>query len=210
MMPNFDLSLIAVFLQQLILLIPAVSVHEYAHALAADILGDKTSRYAGRLTLNPVAHIDPMWTILLPLVLFVSTGGMFVFGSAKPVPIDYSRLRNPKRDIIWIGIAGPLANFCLAFVCFLLVKFFPGGLAGSLLATLGGINVFLGVFNLLPVPPLDGSRVVAGILPDSLSAAYLKLEPYGMVILVALLWFNVVTMFVLPLASAIIRLFLSI
>jgi len=209
-MPTFDFRLIVVFLQQLVLLIPAVCVHEYAHALAADMLGDTTSRDAGRLTLNPAAHIDPMWTILLPLVLFLSTGGAFVFGSARPVPINYRRLRNPKRDVIWVGLAGPLANFCLAFACFIAARFTPWAIAVSLLVTLGSINVFLGVFNLLPVPPLDGSRVVAGILPESLSAAYMRLEPYGLVILVALMWFNVISLFVLPVASAIIRFFLSI
>lgn len=194
------------FLLRLALLIPAVCVHEWAHAWTADRLGDKTARYSGRLTLNPLAHIDPMWTVLLPLVLFISTGGMFVFGSAKPVPFNPRYLRDPKRDIIWVGLAGPLANFLCAVLCFVLLKFAGTGAAAQLILVLAQINVFLGVFNLIPVPPLDGSRVVAGLLPDSLSEAYLRLEQYGLVILIALLWFNIIDLWVLPLATAILRL----
>lgn len=203
----FDINQIVLFLMRLALLIPAVCVHEFAHALAADRLGDKTARNAGRLTLNPLAHIDPMWTVLLPLMLFISTRGMFVFGSAKPVPINYRFLGNPRKDVIWIGLAGPVANFLLAFLCFVLLRFLRSGQSASLLVVLAQINIFLGVFNLIPVPPLDGSRIAAGLLPERLSTAYLRIEPYGIVIMIALLWFNVVDLWVLPLSETILRLF---
>ncbi|MGE5307606.1 MAG: site-2 protease family protein [Deltaproteobacteria bacterium] len=203
-----DLTMVIAFLQNLVLLIPAVSVHEFAHAFVADKLGDRTARHAGRLTLNPIAHLDPMWSIILPLILFLSSGGMFIFASAKPVPIDYRMLNNPKKDIVWIGLAGPLSNFIFAFVCFALLRFIPSANGRAILVLLAEINVFLGVFNLIPIPPLDGSRVLAGLLPYGLSQAYLRIEPYGMLILFVLLMFHGISVFVLPLSEIIIR-FLS-
>jgi Zn-dependent protease len=196
---------IVLFMLRLCLLIPAVCVHEFAHGWAADMLGDKTARYSGRLTLNPLAHIDPMWTVFLPLILFLSTNGAFVFGAAKPVPFDPRNLRNPKRDIIWVGAAGPCANFIFALACFILLRFTAATPFGSLLFVLAQINVFLGVFNLIPVPPLDGSRVVAGLLPDDLSRAYLLIERYGMFIVIALLYVGLLDRWVLPLSAAILR-----
>jgi Zn-dependent protease len=196
-----------VFLLRFALLIPAVVVHEFSHAWAADRLGDKTARYSGRLTLNPMAHIDPMWTVFVPLMLFVASGGAFVFGAAKPVPFDPRYLRNPKRDIIWVGIAGPVANFIFAFLCFVILRFTPNTGLSPLLFILAQINVFLGVFNLIPVPPLDGSRVVAGLLPDELTGAYMAVERYGLLILFAMLWFGIIDRLVLPLAMQILRLY---
>jgi len=188
------------------LLIIAMTVHEFSHGLVAFKLGDSTAKLNGRLTLNPLAHIDLFWTILLPLMLYVSTNGNFVFGSAKPVPINYWALRNPKRDIIWIGLAGPLANLILAFIVAQIIKFIPlGGILASLLFNLLTINVVLALFNLIPVPPLDGSRILTGLLPEDLSRQYASFERYGFIILIALIWLGVFDRILWPLVSLVIR-----
>lgn len=203
---NF-LNLIISFAISFALLMIAVTVHEFAHGLTAYKLGDSTARLSGRLTLNPLAHIDPFWTILLPLALFITTNGSFVFGAAKPVPINYLALRNPKKDIIWIGLSGPFANLILAFIISGVLKFalLPGILA-YLLFKLLTINVVLGVFNLIPVPPLDGSRVLMGLLPDDLSEQYAKLERYGFIILFIFIWLGFFDRILWPLVGSVIRL----
>jgi Zn-dependent protease len=189
------------------LLILAMSVHEFAHGWAAYMLGDRTAKYAGRLTLNPFSHIDPTWTVLIPLLLFISSNGRFVFGAAKPVPINYWMLRNPKRDILLIGASGPLANFIFAFLLTILVKILPlPARMGFLVINLIVINVLLGVFNLLPIPPLDGSRILAGLLPNALSSQYLRLEPYGFIILALLIWAGVFSSIVSPVVNFIMHL----
>ena len=181
------------------LLIIAMTVHEFAHGWVAYRLGDNTAKYAGRLTLNPIAHIDPIWTILMPLVLFISTQGQFVFGAAKPVPINYSALKNPKRDIIWIGASGPLANFIFAVLLAVLLKYLHlWVLANILLVNLIMINLVLGVFNLIPIPPLDGSRILAGLLPQELASSYARIEPYAFVILIAFIWLGLLGRVVWP------------
>jgi len=167
-----------------------MTVHEFAHGLTAYKLGDSTAKYSGRLTLNPLAHIDPIWTIAVPLMLYISSGGRFVFGAAKPVPINYWALKNPKRDIILVSLSGPLANFIFAGALAFLIRFLPATLLSALLIELIAINVVLGVFNLIPLPPLDGSRVVAGLLPESLAAGYAAVEPYGFIILMFLFFFG--------------------
>lgn len=180
-------------------LIIAMTVHEFAHGFLAYKLGDSTAKYSGRLTLNPLAHIDPLGTIIIPLLLFITTRGQFVFGAAKPIPINYLALRNPKKDIIWIGASGPLANFALAIVFSLffrvaaeepIINFICQGMIY--------VNVVLGVFNLIPIPPLDGSRILMGLLPEKIGLRYCQLEPYGFFIIVALIGLGLFDLVVLP------------
>jgi Zn-dependent protease len=172
----------------------SITSHEAAHGFAADRLGDSTARDAGRLTLNPIPHIDPFFTILLPLLLIV-TGAPFIFGGAKPVPIDLSRLRHPRRDAALVGAAGPMANVAIALLLtllFVVVKDATSPLGVDLqhIAVAGiFVNALLAVFNLIPIPPLDGSRVAQYFLPSGALPVYRRLEQYGLLIIVALLLF---------------------
>ncbi len=172
----------------------AITVHEVAHGWVARQLGDPTAMMLGRLTLNPLKHIDPIGTVLVPLILLIAGG--IIFGWAKPVPITAENLRRPKRDMALVAAAGPISNLFMALIWALIIKvalILPAGLSGLALPLtyMGGagitINVLLMVLNLLPVPPLDGSRVVASFLPDPLAWKYSRIEQYGLIILLLLM-----------------------
>jgi len=165
-------------------LVPSAIMHEYMHGWVADQLGDPTARYAGRLTLNPAAHIDPWGSIGMPLLLLFASGGSFMFAYAKPVPYNPYNLKNQKWGAGLVAAAGPLSNFFLAFVFGLVFQFAPLSAAlASLISIIVYANVLLGVFNLVPIPPLDGSKVLFTFLPDSMWQLRQLLERYGFVIL---------------------------
>lgn len=175
----------------------AITVHEVAHGWVAKQFGDRTAQMLGRLTLNPLKHIDPIGTILVPGILLLMGG--FVFGWAKPVPVNARNLRNPKRDMAIVAVAGPIANLFMALFWALIIRvgtLFVGaqeaiGLPLIYMGSAGiSINIFLMMLNLLPIPPLDGGRVLAGFLPGPLAYKLNRLEPYGFMILVALIYFG--------------------
>jgi Zn-dependent protease len=178
----------------------AITLHEAAHGFVAHHFGDDTAWQLGRVSLNPLRHIDPFGTLLLPALLLL-THAPFLFGYAKPVPVKFGQLRNPRRDMIWVAAAGPLMNLALATAAALLlhtVGFLPVGIAQWVLRNLVnaiGINVILAVFNLIPLPPLDGGRVAVGILPKVLAAPLARLAPYGM-------WIVIAALFLLPILAA--------
>jgi Zn-dependent protease len=171
----------------------AITVHETAHGWVASKLGDHSARMMGRLTLNPIKHIDPVGTILVPALLYLSSAG-FLFGWAKPVPINFSALRSPKKDMLWVALAGPGVNLLMA-IGWLIIVAIANTLNIPFLEFMGGagifVNLLLAIFNLLPIPPLDGGRVISSLLPGRLAYQYDQLEPYGLFILVGLLFLGV-------------------
>ncbi len=185
----------------------AITVHEAAHGYAARHFGDNTAWKMGRVTLNPLAHIDPMGTILMPLILYFATSGAFLFGYAKPVPVRFGNLRNPKRDMIWVALAGPGANLVMALLWGILFYLLQGtGLEEMFFYAMckAGISMNIGlfVFNLFPLPPLDGGRIMVGLLPLKQAMAFSRVEPYGFFIVIALIYLQVLDAFWMrPLAA---------
>lgn len=182
----------------------AVTFHELAHGYVADRLGDPTARFAGRLTLNPLKHLDPIGTLAFVITRMI--------GWAKPVPVNPYNLKNPKKDMIWVSLAGPATNFLIAVVAAVVFRilmslpispfsifgqkiFVPLILITQLTVT---INIGLGVFNLIPVPPLDGSKILTGLLPHRQAVAYSRIEPYGFIILIALIFLRVTDYIIVP------------
>ena len=177
----------------ILILLFSVIFHEIAHGLMAEKLGDPTAREAGRLTLNPIPHIDPVGSILLPMFLYWATNGAFVFGSAKPVPVDYRNLRNIKRDMFLVSLAGPATNFLLAAVAAAVYRLTPGlSESGSYwLIQIMLLNLVLCFFNLIPIPPLDGSKILAsllGFLDRNWMYTLLTFERYGFILIILFLY----------------------
>jgi Zn-dependent protease len=193
----------------------AITLHEAAHGYVARYFGDMTAHQAGRITLNPLRHIDPVGTVLLPLMMFWATSGAFVFGWAKPVPVNFAALRHPKKDMLCVAIAGPASNLAMALGWALLYKlglmfpenYFAGPLLG--MSQIGiQINVILMVLNLLPLPPLDGGRVAVSLLPHRPAFMLAKVEPYGMLILIVLAVTQLLTTILLPFVNMTFKLIL--
>jgi len=184
---------IIVLLFSLVVLLFSIIIHECAHGLAAERRGDPTARMEGRITLNPIPHLDPIGSILLPgIMILMSLFGapLFIFGWAKPVPINPYNLNDPKRDMMWVGLAGCAANFGIALMLSLLARILitgPISLAAVVLFYGVSINLILAFFNLLPIPPLDGSKILTGILPEHYAYIFSRIEPFGFIILFILL-----------------------
>ncbi len=176
----------------------SITVHEAAHGYAARYFGDNTAYMLGRVTLNPLKHIDPIGTIVMPLVLYLATSGAFLFGYAKPVPVRFGNLRNPKRDMIWVALAGPGVNFIQALLWGMVFFLLQGmGLTEPFFIEMaqGGIlvNVVMFVFNLFPLPPLDGGRILVGLLPYRQAVLLSRIEPWGFYIVMALVISGIVS-----------------
>lgn len=186
-----DLSFLNVLPVVVLPLLLAITLHEAGHAWVAYKLGDRTAKAMGRVSFNPLVHIDPFGTIALPLILLVS-GAPFLFGYAKPVPVNFANLNNPRRDMVLVALAGPAANIFLVLVAalsFYLIPVMPDLIGRWFLENIRYmifINAILAAFNMLPIPPLDGGRVAVGILPNSLARPLARLEPYGMMIIIGL------------------------
>lgn len=201
----------------------AITFHELSHGVIANKLGDPTAKMMGRLTINPIAHIDLFGTIIMPLLLLIFTNGQFVFGYAKPVPINPMNFKNPRRDMAISAAGGPVTNILLAAVSMLLLKFavFPflsfasEGVAASVLEPAAMmlkssiiINVVLASFNLIPIPPLDGGRVAVGFLPQKQAILFSKIEPFGFIIVIILIYTHIADYFVIPMVNFFLQLLL--
>ncbi|WP_198969662.1 site-2 protease family protein [Xylophilus sp. ASV27] len=186
----------------------AITVHEAAHGYAARHFGDNTALALGRITLNPLKHIDPVGTILMPVLLYFATSGAFLFGYAKPVPVNFGHLRNPRRDMVWVALAGPGSNFVQAILwALMLVLLVAFGVQERFFLEMARagvlVNLVMCAFNLFPLPPLDGGRVLVGLLPWKQAQLLSRLEPYGFFIVLALVLTGIVgRLWLQPLMSA--------
>jgi Zn-dependent protease len=203
-----DSSLIQTIAVYALPVVFAITLHEAAHGYAARLLGDNTAYVLGRVSLNPMRHIDPVGTLAIPLILYFATSGAFMFGYAKPVPVAFGNLRNPRWGSLWVAAAGPASNFVQALiwgvVAVLLASFNVSEPFFTRMAAAGvGVNLVLGVLNLFPLPPLDGGRVLMALLPVRASIMLSRLEPFGFFIVMALVMTGTLTRFWLgPLVSA--------
>lgn len=185
----------------------AITVHEAAHGYAARHFGDNTAHMLGRITLNPLKHIDPIGTILMPVMLYFATSGAFLFGYAKPVPVRFDHLRNPKRDMIWVSLAGPASNFFQAIAwAVLLVVLVATGVQERFFLEMARagilVNLVMWAFNLFPLPPLDGGRILVGLLPWRIGQQVARVEPFGFFIVLALVLFGIIgSLWLRPLMS---------
>jgi len=177
----------------IIIFLITVTIHEFAHGLVAFFCGDKTAYHMGRLSFNPLKHIDPFGTIILPIMLMMMGG--IPIGMAKPVPVDFLALKNPKRDMVFVALAGPLTNLIFAWIIARVFQIVPS----YILLHLIYFNIGIAVFNLLPIPPLDGGRIAAGLLPNHLAYKFGRIEPYGFLIIIALLYIGLLHKIIVPL-----------
>jgi len=182
------------------ILVMSIVIHEVSHGFMAEYFGDKTARYAGRLTLNPLKHLDLFGSVLLPAILVISNTP-FLFGWAKPIPVNFSRLNNPRRDMMLVGMAGPAVNVVLAVVASQLTRVPMPVDVYKFVEAAVFINLLLAAFNMIPIPPLDGSRLVMGLLPRQLAVPYSQLERYGILIVMVFIYMGVLDAVVLPIVE---------
>ena len=209
MLQSFGLSSLESLLPAAVILVLSLSFHEAAHAWTADKLGDPTARMLGRLTLNPLSHIDWIGTVLFPLLAMYS--GLPIIGWAKPVPVNMMNLRHPRRDFAVVAVAGPISNLILAVAGAAVLMVIPGGATAlasgssvaSFLVMAVVVNVLLAVFNMIPVPPLDGGNVLAGLVPEEMARVVDQLRPYGFLVLYALMLTGVLSAITSPIQRAI-------